>query len=96
MNERSRDIRENRLDPDDAPELMDELFAHGEWRIGDRIVSRNEGETEVRRKLRGRPPRETGKTPIPICLSPEVKSSGQRQIIQDCSKRGPRGQKHGR
>jgi len=61
MNEKPRDIRENRIDPDDAPELMDEFFEQGEWKIGDRIVSRSEGEIEVKRKLRGRPPQETKK-----------------------------------
>jgi len=72
MNEKSRDIRENWVDPDDAPELMDEFFEHGEWKIGDRIVSRSEGETEVKRKLRGRPPQETRKIPTSIGLSPKV------------------------
>jgi len=49
MNEKSRDIRESWVDPDDAPELTDEFFEQGEWKVGDRIVSRSEGETEVKR-----------------------------------------------
>jgi len=41
-------------DPDDAPELTDEFFQQGTWSIGERVVSREEGQREVAR-LRGRP-----------------------------------------
>lgn len=42
------------VDPDDAPELTDEFFEKGVWRIGDEIVSRNEAQAEAA-KRRGRP-----------------------------------------
>ena len=42
------------VDPDDAPELTDEFFEQGIWRIGDRVVSREEARAEDA-KRRGRP-----------------------------------------
>lgn len=42
------------VDPDDAPELTDEMLKAGVWRIGDRIVSREEARIEAI-KRRGRP-----------------------------------------
>lgn len=42
------------VDPDDAPELTDELLDTGVWRIGDRIVSREQAQIEAT-KRRGRP-----------------------------------------
>lgn len=42
------------VDPDDAPELRDEVFEDGVWRIGDKIVSRDEARAEAV-KRRGRP-----------------------------------------
>ncbi len=32
-----------RVDPDDAPELTDEFFERGEWKIGDKVVSSRRG-----------------------------------------------------
>ena len=42
------------VDPDDAPELTDAFFEKGVWRIGDKIVSREEAQADSR-KRRGRP-----------------------------------------
>ncbi|MFN7835518.1 MAG: hypothetical protein ACK5NY_07000 [Burkholderiaceae bacterium] len=32
------------VDPDDAPELTDEFFEKGTWRIGEQVVSREQAE----------------------------------------------------
>jgi len=42
------------VDPDDAPELTDEFFERGEWKIGDKVVSQNEGKPALRAAV-GRP-----------------------------------------
>lgn len=42
------------VDPDDAPELTDEFLETGVWRIGDKVVSREEAQIEAA-KRRGRP-----------------------------------------
>lgn len=42
-----------KIDPDDAPELTDELLEKGVWRIGEKIVSREEAQIEAA-KRRGR------------------------------------------
>ncbi|MFC5431121.1 BrnA antitoxin family protein [Paraburkholderia denitrificans] len=42
------------VDPDDAPELTDEIFEHGEWKIGDKAVPPKEGKAALRAAV-GRP-----------------------------------------
>jgi len=54
MNVKSRNSPKPWVDPDDAPELTDEFFENGVWRIGDKIVSRDEAQSEAA-KRRGRP-----------------------------------------
>jgi|SRR5471030_156897 len=54
MNVKSQNSPETWVDPDDAPELTDEFFDKGVWRIGEEIVSRNEAQAEAGRR-RGRP-----------------------------------------
>ncbi|MBJ7312873.1 BrnA antitoxin family protein [Rugamonas sp. CCM 8940] len=54
MNVKSQNSPETWVDPDDAPELTDEFFENGVWRIGEKIVSRVEAQAEVGRR-RGRP-----------------------------------------
>jgi uncharacterized protein (DUF4415 family) len=54
MNVKSQNLPETWVDPDDAPELTDEFFDSGVWRIGDKIVSRDQAQAEVG-KRRGRP-----------------------------------------
>jgi uncharacterized protein (DUF4415 family) len=39
------------IDPDDAPELTEDFFEHGEWKIGDQPVSAQEGATLLRKAL---------------------------------------------
>lgn len=51
---KSKNSPKDWIDPDDAPELTDEFFDKGVWRIGDKIVSREEAHAEDR-KRRGRP-----------------------------------------
>lgn len=60
-------------DPDDAPELTEEMLAKGVWRIGEKIVPRAQGQAAARAQLRrGRPPQDTHKVATTIRLSPEV------------------------
>lgn len=54
MNVKSQNSPKTWVDPDDAPELTDEFFEKGVWRIGDEIVSRDEAQAEAG-KRRGRP-----------------------------------------
>ena len=35
------------VDPEDAPELSDEFFEGGTWRVGDRVLSRSVAQAEV-------------------------------------------------
>ncbi|MBV5308393.1 hypothetical protein [Chromatium okenii] len=41
-------VTESWVDPDDAPELTDDFFETGIWKIGERDVSRAEGEAMMR------------------------------------------------
>lgn len=54
MNVKSQNSPKTWVDPDDAPELTDEFFEKGVWRVGDKIVSRDEARVEAG-KRRGRP-----------------------------------------
>lgn len=54
MNAKSQNSPKAWVDPDDAPELTDALFEKGIWRIGDKVVSRDEARAEMG-KRRGRP-----------------------------------------
>jgi uncharacterized protein (DUF4415 family) len=54
MSVKSKNTPQPWIDPDDAPELTDEFFAKGVWRIGGRIVTREEASIEDK-KRRGRP-----------------------------------------
>lgn len=54
MDVKSRKSAKPWVDPDDAPELTDEFLEKGVWRIGDKVVSREEAQTEAV-KRRGRP-----------------------------------------
>lgn len=50
MSVKSRNSPETWVDPDDATELTDEFFKNGVWRIGDKIVSREEARAESIRR----------------------------------------------
>ena len=71
MNVKSRNSTEPWVDPDDAPELGDEFFKEGTWRIDDRIVSQEEARTEVG-KRRGRPAGTGAKISTTIRFDAEV------------------------
>ena len=61
------------VDPDDAPELTDAFFAKGVWKIGDREVSRAEGQSAAAAVRKGgRPKLETPKCPVSLRLDREV------------------------
>jgi uncharacterized protein (DUF4415 family) len=59
------------VDPDDAPELPDEFFEKGEWRIGDKTVSRDQAQAEAVRR-RGRPAGSGTKVSTTIRFDAEV------------------------
>lgn len=54
MNGKSKNSTKAWVDTDEAPELTGEFFENGVWRIGDKVVSRDEARTEAA-KRRGRP-----------------------------------------
>jgi len=48
--------REAWVDPDDAPELTEEFFATATWKIGDRVVTAEDGRAAASASMgRGRP-----------------------------------------
>jgi len=56
MNAKSENSPQPWVDPDDAPELTDDFFEHGEWKIGEQPVSEAEGAAALKKALtRGRP-----------------------------------------
>jgi len=56
MNVKSQDSPKPWVDPDDAPELTDDFFEQGEWKIGTRPVAPEAGAAALREALsRGRP-----------------------------------------
>ncbi|MBF0425644.1 MAG: BrnA antitoxin family protein [Magnetococcales bacterium] len=60
MTEKSSDTKTAWVDPDDAPELteelLDDVMKRGVWSIGERVVSREEGMAAFRRQMGpGRP-----------------------------------------
>lgn len=71
MNVKSLNSSETWVDPDDAAELTDEFFEKGVWRIGDKIVSRDEASAVARRR-RGRPPGSGTKVSTTIRFDAEV------------------------
>jgi uncharacterized protein (DUF4415 family) len=54
MNAKSKSSPNIWLDADDAPELTDEFFEKGVWRIGDKLVTRDEARAAAGNR-RGRP-----------------------------------------
>ncbi|WP_337997788.1 BrnA antitoxin family protein [Oleispirillum naphthae] len=73
MTGKSKDTRPTWVDPDDAPELTEEMFEKGVWKIGDREVDRAEGQAAASAVRRGgRPRAESPKKPVNIRLDPDV------------------------
>ena len=71
MNVKSQNSPKIWVDPDDAPELTDEFFERGVWRIGDKTVSRDEAQAEAGRR-RGRPAGSGTKVSTTIRFDAEV------------------------
>lgn len=73
MSENSKNSRPEWIDPDDAPELTDEFFEKAVWRIGGRVVSREEGQKAAAARRRGgRPPSENPKQPVNLRLDADI------------------------
>jgi uncharacterized protein (DUF4415 family) len=73
MNEKSNASNPEWVDPDDAPELKEEFFDRGEWKIGDQVVSPSEGKTAFREAIkRGRPKAAVKKVSTTIRLDADV------------------------
>jgi uncharacterized protein (DUF4415 family) len=69
------------VDPDDAPELTDEFFEKGTWRIGDKVVSKEVAQAAIAKKLRGRPVGSVQvktKEPVKIRLDADVLAALRR------------------
>ncbi|QDX82455.1 hypothetical protein B9N43_15150 [Denitratisoma sp. DHT3] len=73
MNAKSKNSPKPWIDPDDAPELTDDFFEQGEWKIGERPVSTQEGAAALRKALsRGRPKAETPKQALTVRYDADV------------------------
>jgi len=47
MNAKSQNTGKAWLDPDDAPELTDEFFEQGVWKVGEKVVPHAEAQQET-------------------------------------------------
>jgi len=73
MNARIRNLPKPWVDPDDAPELTDDFFEQGEWKINEQPVSTQEGATAMCKALsRGRPKAESTKLALTVRYDAEV------------------------
>jgi uncharacterized protein (DUF4415 family) len=78
MSVRSKNTPQHWVDPDEAPELTDEFFEKGDWRIGDRVVSREEAGIEDK-KRRGRPSADTTKISTTIRFDADILAAFKAQ-----------------
>ena len=69
MNAKSKSTPTGWVDPDDAPELTEELFGRATPHIGNRVVTRAEYGAAVRR---GRPPKADAKVAVKLRLDPDL------------------------
>ena len=73
MNAKSQNSPRPWIDQDDAPELTDDFFEQGEWKVGEQPVSPQEGEAALRKALsRGRPKAETTKLALTVRYDADV------------------------
>ena len=73
MNVKSQDSPKPWVDPDDAPELTQDFFEQGEWKIGDQPVSAQAGAAALREALsRGRPKAQSTKQALTVRYDAEV------------------------
>ena len=70
MNVKSQDSPKPWVDPDDAPELTQDFFEQGEWKIGDQPVSAQAGAAALREALsRGRPKAQSTKQALTYVMT---------------------------
>jgi len=73
MNAKLQNTVQPWVDPDDAPELTDDFLEKGFWKIGDRAVSREEGQAAMREAVRrGRPKAESRKLALTVRYDADV------------------------
>lgn len=73
MSVKSQSSPKRWVDPDDAPELTDEFFEKGQWKLAERPVSRPEGAAEMAKALgRGRPKAEVTKQPLTVRYDADI------------------------
>jgi uncharacterized protein (DUF4415 family) len=73
MNVKSQNSPKLWVDPDDAPELTQDFFEQGEWKIGEQPVSAQEGAAALRGALsRGRPKAQGTKQALTVSYDAEV------------------------
>lgn len=78
MSVKSKNTTQPWIDPDDAPELTQEFFEKGIWRIGDKVVSREEASIEDK-KRRGRPAARATKISTTIRFDADVLAAFKSQ-----------------
>ena len=73
MNAKSQNFPKPWIDPDDAPELTDDFFEQGDWKIGEQPVLAKEGAAALRKALSsGRPKAESTKLSLTVRYDAEV------------------------
>lgn len=73
MNAKSKSSPRPWVDRDDAPELTDDFFEQGEWKIGEQPVSVAEGTVALQKALsRGRPKAEITKQALTVRYDADV------------------------
>ncbi len=73
MSAKSKNTPQNWVDPDDAPELDEEFFDKGVWKIGERVVSQTEGAKAAATALRrGRPKAEQAKLSLTVRYDADI------------------------
>lgn len=73
MNAKLQDSHQPWIDPDDAPELTDDFFEQGEWKIGEQSVSAAAGAATMQKALgRGRPKAEITKQALTVRYDSDV------------------------
>ncbi|MFT4197456.1 MAG: BrnA antitoxin family protein [Pseudoxanthomonas sp.] len=60
------------VDPDDAPVWTEADFAAAEYRIGDKVVSRDEAKAAIAKSRGGRPPIANPKQAVKLRLDPDI------------------------
>jgi uncharacterized protein (DUF4415 family) len=73
MSAKSKNTPQNWVDHDEAPELDEEFFDKGVWKIGERVVSRDEGSKAAALMLRrGRPKAEQTKLSLTVRYDADI------------------------